>query len=162
MKAWLVREKGEFCAEVVFAETRGKARALALRTDCCEDANFTDIEVTRMRSADKYSGNGKWHLDWDDPKDRIILVKECGFMCDYDAFDMRYCVLCSAKEYCDKYHDRMKELECRHCIECSKNEIGETVVFCDLWGEWRNVTLGDCFGNCESQEALDGEEEQGK
>lgn len=29
MKAWLVREKDEFCATVVFAETRGKARALA-------------------------------------------------------------------------------------------------------------------------------------
>ena len=25
MKAWLVREKDEFCATVVFAETRGKA-----------------------------------------------------------------------------------------------------------------------------------------
>ena len=48
MKAWLVREKDEFCAEVVFAETRGKARSLALSTDCCEDANFTDIEVRRM------------------------------------------------------------------------------------------------------------------
>ena len=42
MKAWLVREKDEFCAEVVFAETRGKARALAKRADCCEDAKFTD------------------------------------------------------------------------------------------------------------------------
>ncbi len=26
MKAWLVREKDEFCATVVFADTRGKAR----------------------------------------------------------------------------------------------------------------------------------------
>lgn len=25
MKAWLVKEKDEFCATVVFAETRGKA-----------------------------------------------------------------------------------------------------------------------------------------
>lgn len=29
MKAWIVREKDEFCATVVFAETRGKARAMA-------------------------------------------------------------------------------------------------------------------------------------
>lgn len=28
MKAWLVREKDEFGTTVVFAETRGKARAL--------------------------------------------------------------------------------------------------------------------------------------
>jgi hypothetical protein len=33
-----------------------------------------------------------------------------------------------------------------------KNEIGETLAFCELWDEWKNVTLGDCFGNCESQE----------
>ena len=44
MKAWLVREKDEFCATVVFAETRGKARSTALATDCCEDSCFCDIE----------------------------------------------------------------------------------------------------------------------
>lgn len=47
MKAWLVREKDEFCATVVFADTRGKARAMALNTECCEDADFCSIEVHR-------------------------------------------------------------------------------------------------------------------
>lgn len=103
MKAWLVREKDEFCAEVVFAETRGKARSLALSTDCCEDANFTDIEVRRMPEADKHYKEGRWHLDWEDPQDRIVLVKECGFVCDYDAFYFEDCETCSAKEYCDRY-----------------------------------------------------------
>ena len=42
--------------------------------------------------------------------------------------------------------------ECKHCMDGMKNEIGETLAFCDLWGEWKNITLGDCFGNCESQE----------
>lgn len=64
MRAWLVREKGEFFCTVVFAETRGKARALALTTDACEDANFCDIEVHRIKEADKlYSGRSK--VDWD-------------------------------------------------------------------------------------------------
>lgn len=49
MKAWLVREKGEFVAAVVFAETRGKAMALAKCTDCCEDVPFTSIEATQPR-----------------------------------------------------------------------------------------------------------------
>ena len=44
--------------------------------------------------------------------------------------------------------------KCKHCIDCKKNEIEETVVFCDIWGEWKNVTLGDCFGNCEAQEDM--------
>lgn len=39
MKAWIVRDKNDCCgAEVVFAETRGKARSLALCTDCCDSA----------------------------------------------------------------------------------------------------------------------------
>ena len=110
MKAWLVREKGEFCAEVVFAETRGKARSLALHTDSCEDVPFTDIEVHRMKSADKHHKDGKWLLEWDNPKDRIALVKDCGFVCDYD-FDLEDCKICSAKEYCDRYHDYLDEEE---------------------------------------------------
>ncbi len=42
--------------------------------------------------------------------------------------------------------------KCKHCIDGMKNEIGETLAFCELWNEWKNITLGDCFGNCESQE----------
>lgn len=42
--------------------------------------------------------------------------------------------------------------KCKHCMAVTENEIGETIVLCDIWDEWRNVTLGDCFGNCESQE----------
>lgn len=49
--------------------------------------------------------------------------------------------------------------ECKHCIDGMKNEIGETLAYCDLWGEWKNITLGDCFSNCESQEDEDYEEE---
>ena len=111
MKAWLVRVKDEFCAEVVFAETRGKAKSLALSTDCCLDANFTDIEVRRQPQADKYYKQGKWHLDWEDPQDRIILVRECNFYCDDECFMLEYCEECSAKQYCDKYNDYKKEID---------------------------------------------------
>ena len=119
MKAWLVRDKHEFCAEVVFAETRGKARSLALSTDCCEDANFTDIEVRREPDADKYYKEGKWHLDWDDPKDRIALVKECGFSCDCDVFCYELCQTCPANRYCDRYADFKKE----EALVMSANEL---------------------------------------
>lgn len=44
--------------------------------------------------------------------------------------------------------------ECKHCMDGKKNEIGETLAFCEIWGEWKNVTLGDCFGNCESQKEV--------
>ena len=40
MKAWIVREKGEFFCAVVFAETRSKAKVAAMSTDACENADY--------------------------------------------------------------------------------------------------------------------------
>ena len=59
MKAWFVRKKDECCATVVFAETRGKARSLAMSTVVCEYANFCEIEVRRVPHMDKYYVEGK-------------------------------------------------------------------------------------------------------
>ena len=42
--------------------------------------------------------------------------------------------------------------QCKHCLGISQNEIGETIAFCEEWDEGRNVTLGDCFNNCEMEE----------
>lgn len=109
MKAWIVREKDKFCATVVFAETRGKAKSLALSTDCCEDARFTDIEVRREPQADKYYVKGKTEMDWFNPKDRIALVKDCGFRCDEDYWEPEDCKTCSAKQYCGKYKEMAGE-----------------------------------------------------
>lgn len=100
MKAWIVNEKYEAASAVVFAETRGKAKSAALNTDCCEDANFCDIEVSRAPEMDKYYAEGKTEMDWLDPKDRIALVKECGFHCE-DPIAER-CEFCPAKEFCDE------------------------------------------------------------
>lgn len=110
MKAWLVKEKDEFCAAVVFAETRGKARALALCCDCCEAARFTDIEVRRQPQVDKYYKEGKRYLDWEHPQDRIVLVRDCGFVCSYEYFEWEDCESCSATEYCDRYSERSELL----------------------------------------------------
>ena len=46
MKAWIAREKDSFMATVVFAETRGKARAIAQYTDACEDCVCTTKIIT--------------------------------------------------------------------------------------------------------------------
>lgn len=107
MKAWLVREKDEFIATVVFAETRGKAKVVAMRTEACEDVDFCDIEVRRKPQMDKYYVEGKKEMDWFNPNDRIALVKECGFYCEY--IEPEWCEKCPAKEYCDQYQDYMVE-----------------------------------------------------
>lgn len=104
MKAWLVREKDEFSATVVFAETRGKAKSIAMCTNACEYADFCNIEVRRVPQIDKYYKDGKTEMDWFDDNDRLALVKECGFYCEYIEEDM--CKDCPAKNYCDVYLDR--------------------------------------------------------
>lgn len=116
MKAWLVREKDSEYATVVFAETRGKARSLAMATDACEDADFCDIEVSRKPSMDKYYKEGKKEMDWYNDADRLALVEECGFYCaDIDIAD---CEDCPAKEHCDNYKDQLEYLkDCEEILE---------------------------------------------
>lgn len=41
---------------------------------------------------------------------------------------------------------------CAHGIEADFNSINELIIYCELTGEWMNVNLGDCLGNCESEE----------
>ena len=102
-KAWIAKKRGEFCATVVFAETRGKAKSLALHTEACENADFTRLEVRRIPSADKYYELGKYELDCFNAEDRIALVRDCGFTCDPDAHCWEECASCSAKEFCDDF-----------------------------------------------------------
>jgi hypothetical protein len=42
--------------------------------------------------------------------------------------------------------------KCKHGIGGKINGIGEILIFCELSGSLENVTLGECIGNCESQE----------
>lgn len=107
MKAWIVSTEYEFYALVIFAETRGKARYIALHTDEFEDNKFCDIEVRRVPHIDKYYKEGKVVMDWENPKDRIALVKECGFHCEYVELDE--CETCPAKKYCYAYQDYVNE-----------------------------------------------------
>ena len=108
MKAWFVQPKDEPYAGIVFAETRGQARSMALSLDGFEDEQFTDIEARRAPYADKYYKEGKCYLDWDNPVERIALVKDCNFVCDLEWED---CESCSAKAYCDRYQDHLRESE---------------------------------------------------
>ena len=104
MKAWLVRAKDEVNCAVVFAETRGKARAYAFNRDFCDTADFVDIEVRRAPTIDKYYTDGKNEMDWYDPKDRLALVKELGFYCEEPNYTE--CKTCVAKNDCEYMRER--------------------------------------------------------
>lgn len=109
MKAWIIQNNHEAYSEVVFAETRGKAKAIAMWTDTFSEDDFTSLEARRLKVADKYYKEGKLMLDWDNPQDRIVLVKECSFYCEYT--EPYICEACSAKEYCEVYQEDLTEKE---------------------------------------------------
>ena len=102
IKAYKVFPRGDgFYSEVVFAETTGQARALAMRTDSCEDLSFIEIGVKRVRALDA-SYRGHSFMDWYNDQDRIDLVKLAGYRCDIDVGceDPEHC---PARNYCETY-----------------------------------------------------------
>lgn len=111
LKAYEARNKWGYrdYATVVFAESAGKARAIALYTEACEGSDFTDIEVFRVPQLDKYYKPGKQEMDWFDEKDRIALVKYGGFYCSREVIDPS-CENCPASKWCDRYKDERSEV----------------------------------------------------
>lgn len=112
MKAWMVREKDEFAATIVFAETAGKARALAGSTDACCNSDWRDIEVIRAPKADSLYKEGKLWLEWNDPHDRLFLTKEYAFSCEFPN-EQEPCEDCITKNDCSAYQDMVKDYEVR-------------------------------------------------
>lgn len=111
MKAYIVRDEKcyeDYCT-VVFGETRGKAIQAALRTDACEDGEWTDIRAIRVPELDSYY-RGFEEMDWHDDKDRIGMVRYAGMRCsDEMSIGECGCEDCPAKEFCSRYQDREDE-----------------------------------------------------
>lgn len=105
MKAYIVKDE-ESCENwttVVFAETRGEAKTLAMATDACEDARYIDIRASRIPELDEHY-RGRVEMDWEDAQDRIALVK-LGWSCNPEYWDPSDCELCPATDWCDLYKD---------------------------------------------------------
>ena len=109
IKAYHCQEDGMFYSTVVFAETAGKARYIAMCSDTLgEDLEFRDVHVRRLPALDKYY-RGQKEMNWDNDADRIAMVKDAGYVCDDDSFDPDECERCIAKEYCSKYEEYAEE-----------------------------------------------------
>lgn len=120
MKAWKAWTNWEpsYCT-VVFAETRGKAKARAQHTDCLEDAEWTEIHVSRLPELDK-EYRGHTQMDWYDQQDRLALIRDAGMRCEY--IDMDDCEECAGREFCEAYADYLKEVACGIYEEDSAHE----------------------------------------
>lgn len=66
-----------------------------------------------------------------------------------------YCCGAKRREVDGEEEPKLIPNLCKHASSAKKNEIGETVVYCEMCAAWQNVTLGDCYGNCECQEVCD-------
>ena len=112
MKAYICRQEIDYCSTIIFAETAGKARYIAICSDSIgDDLEFKDVFVRRVPQMDKYY-HGLKEMDWLDDNDRIAMVRDAGFQCDEDSFDPDHeCKRCPAKEYCGRYEDWMEEIK---------------------------------------------------
>lgn len=100
MKAWQANSEYSEGSVVVFAETAGKAKQIALKTDELCDERYVDIRVNRLPKIDRFYKEGKTIVDWNEDEDiRLELVKEYNWYClepmygDY--------VVCLAEKYCE-------------------------------------------------------------
>lgn len=113
LKAYEVTDRRNWDgATIVFAETAGKAKALALNTDTCEGLEFTDISARRAPKLDA-AYRGRWEMDWWDNEDRIAMVRDANFVCDLSdvSYEELYCEDCPANQWCREYAKREAEDE---------------------------------------------------
>lgn len=108
-KAYMISADYADCSEVVWAESSGKTKRIAL--DSCEsmwDLRFIDLRAKRLPEVDLlYSG--KAIADWYDMEIRIKLVSEYGWHCAEP--DYRDCKVCPANSYCDTWEELQEDAE---------------------------------------------------
>jgi len=93
MKAWVVTSESAEVQMIVFAETRGRAKTLALKTDWLEDEDYADIRCKREPKLDAIAkekgeyiidGSLEFHarimrgLGWRAYDGRIDRCEKCG------------------------------------------------------------------------------------
>ena len=120
MKAYKAWDEKSFdpCATIIFAENTGKAKKIAMATDTCEEANFIDIRVKRLKEAD-YLYKGSSEIDWYDEETRIALVRDFGWRCYDTSWE---CEKCVAKKYCSWFEDERIKEEAEKALEDMRNE----------------------------------------
>lgn len=107
MKAYSISDRNgaEGYSLVVFAETAGKAKAYAARTDDFCDYGFTGIRVIRKPSLDRFY-RGNIEMDWDNDEDRVAMVRYANFECSYEAdVSEEDCRACPAFQWCGRRDD---------------------------------------------------------
>ena len=109
MKAYRLSSPYDDYSEVVFAKTTSEAKALKRYFEEFADVEYADMEARRIAELDKYYKEGKLFMDWNDPQDRLAMVIDGGFTCEYIEWDE--CAKCLAAEDCEMYQLAREEDE---------------------------------------------------
>lgn len=105
MKAYTCTNDETGVGVVVFAETRGKAKAIIIHLDEFDYYTFTELRVYREPRLDsQYQGYSV--MDWYNAHDRMALVS-LGWYCIEPRIEE--CISCIAKDACEWYQDRKEE-----------------------------------------------------
>jgi len=106
MKAWKARDNEalENWETVVFAETASEAKMIAMSTDCCEEAQYIDIRVNRVKKLDECY-RGEPEMDWYNDQDRLAMIL-AGWRCDETSDD---CENCIGRDECEHWEEEEEE-----------------------------------------------------
>lgn len=103
-KAWMCANNYG-ATEIVFADTKRRAKSYLKFTDSFEDYRHIDIYPERVKVLDYLNHNEGYIMDWHKDEDRIALVKHIYSGCLPDIEDE--CESCCAKEWCRKFKEQL-------------------------------------------------------
>ena len=64
---------------------------------------------------------------------------------------MKFCTYCFFNDSMSRTCGDDLCHKCNHCKYVDRTYEGEWLAFCKLTDEYKNITLGECFGNCKDQ-----------
>ena len=106
-KAWSFYEEEEGIIEVVFADTRTRARIYLNELDTFDNYRYIDINPRREKALDYLDHPDGYVMSFAREEDRIAMVKNIGFYCTFP--DKEECEECCAKEWCSEYEELKEE-----------------------------------------------------
>ena len=106
-KAWECYDEDNYYVEVVFADTRGKAKSYLKDMDAFDNMDFCDLRPHRVKSLDYLNYPDGYVMDFWKDGDRIAMARHLGIRCE-DAY-REDCEVCCAKEWCSKYEEYQEE-----------------------------------------------------
>ena len=102
-KAWGCCEEESGVVEVVFADTRGKAKSYFMALETFDAYRYCELRPYRQKKLDHLHRPNGYVMDWCKDEDRLPMVRDAGFSCiDVDRED---CKECCARKWCEVYKE---------------------------------------------------------